>query len=135
MKKRSQKSIDAELWVDQFIEKHHYPPTYYDVAVQFGIARTSAYHRCKDFRIKMNENDPATKAEKRLRESGVGIEMNFVGQRVFVLSREGDNFLQFKGIKPMEWTVEQLRAMADYMEAFPECSRFRDGSGQNVRLK
>ncbi len=39
------------------------------------------------------------------------------------------------GIYPSEWTVAQLRFIADYMEANPDCSLYSDGSGHKVKLK
>lgn len=33
-------------------------------------------------------------------------------------------------IRPNDWSISQLRAMADYMEANPKCTLFSDGSGR-----
>lgn len=33
------------------------------------------------------------------------------------------------GISPRDWTVEELRKIADYMESNPNCKTFSDGSG------
>jgi hypothetical protein len=50
-----------------------------------------------------------------------------LGEGVFIHSAEID---ARNGIRPSEWTPEELRAMADYMEANPNCTLFEDGSGE-----
>lgn len=43
-------------------------------------------------------------------------------------------YLPSDRIHPYDWTVTQLREIADYMEQNPNCSLFSDGSGSTVKL-
>jgi hypothetical protein len=36
-------------------------------------------------------------------------------------------------IRPSNWSISELRSMADFMEANPNCTLFNDGSGKPVR--
>ena len=54
-----------------------------------------------------------------------------LGEAVFIHDGGGD---ASNCVKPSEWTPDQLRKMADYMEMHPNCTIFSDGSGEPVRL-
>lgn len=51
--KPTEKTIEAEKWVDDYINKHGYPPTYEELAEGLKISKTSAYARARVFRDKM----------------------------------------------------------------------------------
>lgn len=44
---------EAERFVDDYIQKHHAPPTYKEVGEYFGITKQAAYLRLKNYRHKM----------------------------------------------------------------------------------
>ena len=55
---------------------------------------------------------------------------------VFTYSKLGQPFFLrtdatdcYKGICPRDWTPTELRKMADYIDANPNCKLFSDGSG------
>lgn len=50
---KSKKVLETENYVDEYILKHGYSPTYDNIAVHFGIAASVAYARCSKFREKM----------------------------------------------------------------------------------
>lgn len=54
MNGKSKKVIETEKFVDGYILKHGYPPTYDVIQEKFKIGRAPAYARCKSFRYKMN---------------------------------------------------------------------------------
>lgn len=64
--------------------------------------------------------------EKLLSEVGIKYTRTRLGEAVFV--HKGA-----RGVIPMlfpsEWSIAELRAIADYMEQNPRCSLFSDGSG------
>ena len=66
---------------------------------------------------------------KRLNDSGLEFRKTNLGQAAFVplgtVSIYADKILF-----PEDWTIAQLRAMADYMESNPDCTIFSDGSGK-----
>jgi hypothetical protein len=44
----------TEQWIDAFIAKYGYPPTYKQIGIGVGISTTAAYERCRHFRDKLN---------------------------------------------------------------------------------
>lgn len=65
-------------------------------------------------------------AKKRLKKSKVLFVKGQLENAMFLnTERHGSpNLLQIS-----DWSIENLRAMADYMEAFPNCTIYSDGSG------
>lgn len=52
--KPTAKTLEAESFVDRFIEQNGYPPTYREVAHQLNLASTNtAYHRLRNYRHRM----------------------------------------------------------------------------------
>lgn len=47
--------LKTEIFVDDFITKNGFPPTYRIVANEFNIQVNSAYNRLKNYRNKMNK--------------------------------------------------------------------------------
>lgn len=54
MNGKSKKVQETEEFVDKYIRKYGYPPTYDEVGEEFGLVRSHAYQRCAKFRNKMN---------------------------------------------------------------------------------
>ena len=55
-RKPTQKTIETEKYVDEYIEENGYPPTYEEIVQQFNLKSTSAaYNRCRAFRNKMRQ--------------------------------------------------------------------------------
>ena len=55
---------------------------------------------------------------------------------IFTHSKLGQSFFLrenakdcYNGISPRDWTPTELRKMADYIDANPDCKLFSDGSG------
>lgn len=68
---------------------------------------------------------------QELTESGIEYRRTKLGQAMFVPLGTTGRFAE-KMLSPCDWS-SQLRAMADYMEANPECSLFEDGSGKKCK--
>ena len=51
--KITEKTKEAEKWVDDYIDLHQCPPTYKEVAIGLGIKQTAAHFRCRTFRQKL----------------------------------------------------------------------------------
>lgn len=79
------------------------------------------------------ENRKQSKAKKRLLASGMIYTRTKLGAGVFIETKSENLAFSHEMYFPHKFTIEQLRAMADYMEAFPECSLFEDGSGEVCR--
>ena len=56
----------------------------------------------------------------RLEESDCMFTHTSLGEPVFI-KKDAPNASD--AIRPRDWTVEQLRLFADYMEAYPECTK------------
>jgi len=55
------------------------------------------------------------------------------GENVFIpIDEKGKQFAS-KTFNPRDWSISQVRAMADYMEQNPDITLFNDGSGEKVR--
>ncbi len=64
---------------------------------------------------------------------GVILTRTNLGEAVFL--KEGAKFADmYSSIRPSQWSPKQLRLMADYMEANPNCALMSDGSGKPVNL-
>jgi hypothetical protein len=70
--------------------------------------------------------------DANLKASGLEFTNTALGAGVFIPIGAKD---AMNGLFPRDWTVKQLRAMADYMEANPNCTIFDDGSGEPVRME
>jgi hypothetical protein len=57
MKPKTKKQIETEKWVDEYIEKFNYPPTYQQIQNHFKIDASAAHFRCRNFRDKMRKNN------------------------------------------------------------------------------
>lgn len=66
---------------------------------------------------------------RQLLSLGIKISRTKIGQAVFVPEETAQSFAT-KMLFPSDWSIAQLRAMADYMEVNPKCSLFEDGSGK-----
>lgn len=65
-----------------------------------------------------------------LRANKIEFTTTKLGEPVFI--KEGSKSAM-DSIRPHDWSISQLRAIADYMEANPKCSLFSDGSGHTVK--
>jgi hypothetical protein len=73
--------------------------------------------------------------EKDLLEKvGLAFVPTKLGENVFIHLHEIGLSHFLLSIRPNNWSVSQLRAIADYMEANPDCTLYSDGSGNKVRL-
>lgn len=75
------------------------------------------------------------KKEKQLNDSGLSCVKRALGDNVFIPTEDIGKMYSQKMLDVSEWTVFQLRAMADFMEANQDMTIFDDGSGKKVRLK
>lgn len=57
---------------------------------------------------------------------GVIFTYSKLGQPFFLRENATDCY---KGISPRDWTSDELRKMADYIDTNPKCKLFSDGSG------
>lgn len=64
-----------------------------------------------------------------LYESGLKFIHTTLGQAAFIPKDTVGN-VATKILFPDYWSIAQLRAMADYMEAYPNCTIYSDGSGE-----
>lgn len=78
------------------------------------------------------KNRKKSKAKERLSSSGIKYTRTKFGAGVFI-STDNTRVIPHKMLFPDDYSREELRAIADYMEAFPECSLFDDGSGDVCR--
>ena len=69
------------------------------------------------------------KAIQKVSKCGLKFTKTNLGQAVFIPKNTTGNFAD-KMIFIDEWSREELRAIADYMDAFPNCTIFEDGSGK-----
>ncbi len=60
--------------------------------------------------------------EAKLKEVGVAAKCTELGECVFIKKDAIDGK---DGIRPRKWTAEQLRAIADYIDADPSCKKLR----------
>lgn len=67
--------------------------------------------------------------DRRLNDSGLEFRKTNLGQAAFVPLGTTGKYAD-KIFFPDEFTIAQLRAMADYMEENPNCTIFSDGSGK-----
>lgn len=56
MGKITQKTIEAEKWVDKFILDNNKPPTYDEISKGLNISKTASFHRCRFIKDKININ-------------------------------------------------------------------------------
>ena len=78
----------------------------------------------------MRVNSFTIKSRKMsLERVGVKYVRGALGQAAFIKKDDKDLTLS---ILPSDWSVSQLREIADYMEKNPKCSLFDDGSGELV---
>lgn len=69
------------------------------------------------------------KANKRLSKAGLEFRRTRLGQASFIPLGTTGNYAR-KMMLPDDWSVAELKAMAKYMEADPNCTLFSDGSGK-----
>lgn len=70
------------------------------------------------------------KNKKQKVTEGIVLTRTKLGESVFVRKNAKD---ASRSIRPDDWSISELRAIADYMEANPKCSLFSDGSGRMCR--
>ncbi len=73
--------------------------------------------------------------ENELNEAGIFFTQTNLGEAIFIPMKDKDESYANINIRPGEWTVAQLRAMADFMEQNRDITIFDDGSGERVKLK
>ena len=75
--------------------------------------------------------------EKELIDSGVILTRTGLGSAIFILEKDkdADYVTGISNLKPIDWTVKQMRAMADFMEANLDITLYDDGSGERIKLK
>lgn len=74
------------------------------------------------------------KKEKELNDVGISCVKRVLGDKIFIPSSDVGNKYANKSLDPSEWSVSQLRAIADFMEANRDITIFDDGSGKKVKL-
>ncbi|MEI6671803.1 MAG: hypothetical protein WCL02_00070 [bacterium] len=67
------------------------------------------------------------KAEARLANAKIRFIRGQLGNAMFMDTEQHD---ANNKVHISDWSAEKLRAMADYMEAFPNCTMNPDGSGK-----
>jgi hypothetical protein len=72
-------------------------------------------------------------ANRRLKKSGLIFARTKLSQATFIPKEDEGKSFATKMIFPDNWTKEQLRAIADYMDAFPDCTILSDGSGKKCK--
>lgn len=55
MKPKTWKELETETYVDEYIQKFAYPPTYKQIRAKFSIGEAAAHARCRSFRDKMKK--------------------------------------------------------------------------------
>lgn len=70
------------------------------------------------------------KNKKQKVTKGVVFTRTKLGESVFVRKNAKSASM---AIRPDDWRISELRAIADYMESNPKCSLFSDGSGRICR--
>ena len=70
-------------------------------------------------------------ASKNLLAVGLEFRRTTLGQASFVPKDTGR--FAAKVIFPEEWSKAEFRAMTNYMDAFPNCTLYSDGSGEPCR--
>lgn len=73
----------------------------------------------------LNQEGNSNIAKHKLCE-GVVFKYSALGEPFFLRENATDCY---RGISPTDWTPNELRKMADYIEANPRCKLFIDGSG------
>ena len=68
-------------------------------------------------------------AIKNLHNAGLEFRRTRLGQAAFIPKGTDSSFAE-KIMFPDNWSKAEFRAMADYMDAFPNCTLFSDGSGK-----
>ena len=73
---------------------------------------------------------------KKLKKVGLVFRRTGLGEAIFIPEKHIDEeyAIGIPHLRPSEWTPNQLRAMADYMEENPNCTIFDDGSGKPVEF-
>jgi hypothetical protein len=71
-------------------------------------------------------------ASKHLLEVGLEFRHTQLGKAAFIPKGTKGSFAD-KIMFPDDWSKAEFRAMADYMEAFPDCTLFSEGSGKPCR--
>ena len=75
------------------------------------------------------------RGEKRLNKTGLIFIRTALGEGVFIPEEDvNENYIK-KSVRPREWTVAQLKAVAFFMKKNPNCTKFDDGSGEPVKMK
>lgn len=72
--------------------------------------------------------DISEKSIAKLRSTGLEFRRTKLGEASFVPIGTIDYVI--KRLSPLDWTIAELRAIADVMEDHPKCSLFEDGSGK-----
>lgn len=71
-------------------------------------------------------------ASKHLLAAGLEFRRTSLGQAAFIPKDTTSNYAD-KIMFPDNWSRAELRAMANYMDAFTDCTLFSDGSGNPCR--
>jgi hypothetical protein len=66
---------------------------------------------------------------------GVKITKTKLGATVAILKKDDGKRFTSPLLFLSDWSVSQLRAIADYMEENPNCTLFSDGSGKKEKYK
>ena len=74
-------------------------------------------------------------AETNLFKSGLKLKYTALGEPVIIpLNTKDTESIAKKYFHFHDWSISELRAIADYMESHPDCSLMSDGSGKEVKL-
>ena len=71
-------------------------------------------------------------ASKQLLSAGLVLRRTSLGRAAFITKDTKSNYAD-KIIFPDDWSRAEFRAMEKYMDAFPDCTLFLDGSGKPCR--
>ena len=65
MNGKSKKVVQTEKWVDSYIKKNGFPPTYEELKNHFGLSRCAAWNRCNKFRSKMKQIETLKRGQEK----------------------------------------------------------------------
>lgn len=91
MKPKTKKQVETEKWVDEYIKKFNYPPTYVMIEKHFKIDASAAHFRCRNFRDKMRKNNvrPNNLNKMSIVELRIAFEKRFIAKTMTAEQMQG----------------------------------------------
>lgn len=121
----------------------------YNIGEEFDVSIDSRYpnhyimicgDHCEFYKPIFKADAEVVDENKHIEYAELNEELTFtrtkLGQAVFMKNENiKDSFADaHNSIRPENWTPNQLRAMADFMETNPNCTLYHDGSGKPIKL-